>query len=108
MKKFLKCLLVSLFVSVVAFEVMFIGETVSLINEYNGRWEKDAAAYIEGILDTLRNMTIEYDGNIHFVTMTFGVAGRNDNEKISEQIRRADAMLYEGKETGRNRVIHCI
>lgn len=70
--------------------------------------EKDAAAYIEGILDTLRNMTIEYDGNIHFVTMTFGVAGRNDNEKISEQIRRADAMLYEGKETGRNRVIHCI
>ena len=53
-------------------------------------------------------MTIEYDGNIHFVTMTFGVAGRNDNEKISEQIRRADAMLYEGKETGRNRVIHCI
>ena len=68
--------------------------------------EEEAAAHIECILESLRNTPVEYDGNTHSVTMTFGVSGRRDKEKVSEQIRRADDLLYKGKEAGRNRVVH--
>lgn len=67
--------------------------------------EAAAGKHLEDILQSVRDRVIEYDGQTHSVTMTFGVVGREDGEKISDQIRRADDKLYEGKQGGRNRVI---
>lgn len=67
--------------------------------------ESVAGKYLEEILQSIRDRVIEYDGQTHSVTMTFGVVGRADDEKIADQIRRADDKLYEGKQGGRNRVI---
>ncbi len=39
------------------------------------------------------------------VTMTFGVAEHTPDDTIDSLLIRADANLYEGKETGRNRVV---
>lgn len=64
-----------------------------------------AGMMLTDILQSIRDRVIEYDGQTHSVTMTFGVVGRDEEEKINEQIRRADDKLYEGKQGGRNRVI---
>ena len=45
MKKFLKVVLIAFFSCVVAFEVLFVKEILTLNAEYNSQWEKDAAAY---------------------------------------------------------------
>lgn len=67
--------------------------------------ETSAGLMLIDILQSVRDRAIEYDGQTHQVTMTFGVVGRADDEKVSDQIRRADDKLYEGKQGGRNRVI---
>ncbi len=57
------------------------------------------------ILQKVRDTKVEYNGQQHSVTMTFGVAEGYSDRPISEQINAADAKLYEGKENGRNRVV---
>lgn len=79
------------------------GEEFLLVFENIG--EMSAGLFLTDILQSVRDRQVKYNDQIHAVTMTFGVTGRNDNEKISDQIRRADDMLYEGKKGGRNRVI---
>lgn len=64
-----------------------------------------AAAKAEEILQNIRDNKVEYNGQSHSVTMTFGVAEGFADSPISEQINAADAKLYEGKEGGRNRVV---
>jgi len=39
------------------------------------------------------------------VTMTFGVAQHQTDDSIDNTIKRADDVLYHGKENGRNRVV---
>lgn len=79
------------------------GEEFLLV--FEGMEEIAAGLYLNDILQSVRDRVIEYDGQTHSVTMTFGVVGRVDGEKISDQIRRADDKLYEGKQGGRNRVV---
>ncbi|MDO4187647.1 MAG: diguanylate cyclase [Lachnospiraceae bacterium] len=67
--------------------------------------ETAAGLMLIDILQGVRDRVIEYDGQTHSVTMTFGVVGRAEDEKVADQIRRADDKLYEGKQGGRNRVI---
>jgi len=64
-----------------------------------------AGLFLNDILQSVRDRVIEYDGQNHSVTMTFGVVGRLEDESVSDQIRRADDKLYEGKQGGRNRVV---
>lgn len=69
-------------------------------------FDKMAAGLALGeILQSVRDNRVLYDGQEHSVTMTFGVTDRLDDEKVSDQIRRADDKLYEGKQGGRNRVV---
>ena len=79
------------------------GEEFLLV--FEGEEEQKAGEYLNEILQSIRDRVIEYDGQTHSVTMTFGVVGHEDGETISDQIRRADDKLYEGKQGGRNRVI---
>lgn len=56
------------------------------------------------IRDALHKREIEYDGQIHKVTMTFGVEEKQEGVPINLLIRAADDKLYEGKQGGRDRV----
>ena len=57
-----------------------------------------------GLAETLRQR-IENHLFVHGdVTCSFGVVERLANENADEMLQRADEMLYEAKETGRNRV----
>lgn len=67
--------------------------------------EMAAGLFLTDILQSVRDREVVYEDQVHAVTMTFGVTGRDKDEKVSDQIRRADDMLYEGKQGGRNRVI---
>lgn len=67
--------------------------------------ELAAGLFLNDILQSVRDREVVYEDQVHAVTMTFGVTGRAEGEKVNDQIRRADDMLYEGKQGGRNRVI---
>jgi len=56
------------------------------------------------IRDELHRHEIEYNGQIHKVTMTFGVSAKEENVPINQLIRQADDKLYDGKQGGRDRV----
>ena len=57
------------------------------------------------IRQALHDKDVEYDGQIHKVTMTFGAAQKTEGIAINHLIRAADDKLYEGKQGGRDRVI---
>lgn len=57
------------------------------------------------IREDLHEREIEYNGEIHKVTMTFGAAEKQEGIPINHLIRMADDKLYEGKQGGRDRVI---
>ncbi len=57
------------------------------------------------IRQALHDKDVEYNGQIHKVTMTFGAAEKTEGVAINHLIRAADDKLYEGKEGGRDRVI---
>ncbi|MCR5733850.1 MAG: diguanylate cyclase, partial [Lachnospiraceae bacterium] len=60
----------------------------------------------ERVLDRIRDLQVSYDGRIHSVTMSFGVAACDKNRNMDEDVNAADELLYEAKESGRNRVVY--
>ena len=66
---------------------------------------EDARQGLMGIRQALHDKDIEYNGQIHKVTMTFGAAEKTEGIPINHLIRNADNKLYEGKQGGRDRVI---
>jgi diguanylate cyclase (GGDEF)-like protein len=66
---------------------------------------KDNLVTIESVADSIRNSSVTYDGKEVRVTMTFGVTEYHVPEKLDNMISRADSLLYQGKEGGRNRVV---
>lgn len=57
------------------------------------------------IRQALHDKDVEYEGQIHKVTMTFGLAEKEEGVAINHLIRAADDKLYEGKQGGRDRVV---
>ena len=57
------------------------------------------------IRQALHDKNVEYNGQIHKVTMTFGAAEKEPGVAINHLIRAADDKLYEGKQGRRDRVI---
>ncbi len=57
------------------------------------------------IRQALHDKEVEYNGQIHKVTMTFGAAEKIPGVAINHLIRAADDKLYEGKQGGRDKVI---
>lgn len=65
---------------------------------------EEAEASLNELLVKIRMLEIPYDGNIVKLTMTFGVTyGEDIDEK--DLLCRADKLLYNGKQSGRNRVV---
>ena len=65
----------------------------------------DAKEALTIIRQALHDKDVEYNGQIHKVTMTFGAAEKTPGVAINHLIRAADEKLYEGKQGGRDRII---
>lgn len=64
-----------------------------------------AHAETEQLLQEIRSMAVDYEGQTIRITMTFGLAEGGVNTNIRTLLQTADAKLYEGKENGRNRIV---
>ncbi|MBE5883799.1 MAG: diguanylate cyclase [Lachnospiraceae bacterium] len=65
---------------------------------------ENAHASLSELMNKIHNLTIEYQGEIIKITMTFGLIPGNSTD-IKQMIHAADEKLYQGKEEGRNRII---
>lgn len=66
---------------------------------------KTAKLELEMLLAQVRNLTVLYDDQPIYVTMTLGVVEGGINTNIKELLQRADTKLYEGKSNGRNQIV---
>ena len=66
----------------------------------------DAYMFLQEISKKIRGMRIEYEGKTVSITMTFGLTEFDITEGVDGTIREADKKLYQGKETGRNRIVY--
>ena len=65
---------------------------------------ENARKLLEDLRTAIGRLDISYDDKTIKVTMTMGLTA-NDNSGPDNLLRTADHLLYEGKSTGRNRVI---
>lgn len=79
------------------------GEEVLLV--YNNMQLDAAVSCMEELMETIRNRHIVYGDTTFNVTMTFGITA-GDDRKIEHIIRDADMKLYEGKNSGRNKIVY--
>lgn len=77
-------------------------EFLMVFPEYNS---EQTLKVITETLDEIRRMEYLYDGKTVNVTMTFGISQvlSGDNEEAA--VKRADELLYSGKQEGRNRIV---
>lgn len=59
----------------------------------------------EAVRKTVSDLIIDIEKTKYSVTITIGVAIYDSSLSISDNINNADEALYEGKDTGRNRVV---
>ncbi len=79
------------------------GEEMLLV--YENMHLDTAVSYMIELLEAIRVKRILY-GELEFgITMTFGVTEGNDR-KVEHIVRDADEKLYEGKDSGRNKIVY--
>ncbi len=78
------------------------GEEMLLV--YDGAHLDTAATYMQELQEAIRREPIVYGDVKLSVTMTFGLTEGN-GEKIEHIVRDADAKMYEGKNSGRDKVV---
>lgn len=78
------------------------GEEMLLV--YDGAHLDTAVTYMQELQDAIRREPVVY-GDVKFgITMTFGLTEGN-GDKIEHIVRDADAKMYQGKTSGRNKVV---
>ena len=78
-------------------------EFLFLFENMNG---DDAQAALATIQSKLNRLDIPYEGQMHRVTMTFGLTEYDFQLSLDDNIKIADDKLYQGKENGRDRIIY--
>lgn len=78
------------------------GEEFLLVFDHSDLAE--ATASLEQLLENIRALDNHYEEQTIKVTMTFGIVAGAATD-IKELVRQADNKLYEGKDSGRNRII---
>lgn len=61
-------------------------------------------ACAEKIIHSVSRQEFTHNGSVFFVTMTFGICEALPDDIVDKIISRADARLYKGKHSGKNRV----
>lgn len=85
------------------FAVRWGGEEVLII------YENASLAQARSCLEVMRQDIIDY--KLHYneedlsITMTFGIVEGAVDQDIAQSIKRADDLLYQGKVSGRNRIV---
>ncbi len=79
------------------------GEEVLLV--YANMELETAAGCIEELMEDIRSKRIVYEDTSLSITMTFGLTEGNGG-RIEHIVRDADARLYEGKNSGRDRLVY--
>lgn len=77
-------------------------EFVFVFFDMNG---KDAAFYLNKLLESLQEHEFVYQNKEIKITITFGLAEYDSSKGIDATITEADKKLYQGKKTGRNQVV---
>lgn len=85
------------------FAVRWGGEEFLLV--YTSAPVKEAAGYVEDILQEIRELAIPYEEHTVRLTMSFGVTQGGAFEPQDDFIRAADHKLYYAKGHGRNRAV---
>lgn len=78
------------------------GEEMLLV--YDGAHLDTAVTYMKELQEAIRSEPVVYGDVKLSITMTFGLTEGND-EKIEHIVRDADEKMYQGKTSGRNRVV---
>ena len=79
-------------------------EFVTFVSGKDGapdRMESDLRALVHEVAES----PVEFDGHRIGYTVTIGMKLSDDGEDIQKAINAADALLYEGKQSGKNRLI---
>ncbi len=76
-------------------------EFLLVFEEYK---KEQAVMVLEGIMEEVRNIRIEYKEYVVSVTMTFGVC-QGTSENLDVLLKEADDKLYYGKQNGRNQIV---
>lgn len=79
------------------------GEEILLV--YHNMQLNMAVSCLKELMEEIRARHIVYGDTKFSVTMTFGLVEGNGG-KIEHIVRDADSMLYEGKNSGRNRIVY--
>lgn len=79
------------------------GEEILLV--YDNMQLDAAVSCMKDLMEKIRTRHIIYENTTVNVTMTFGITAGNDR-KIEHIIRDADVKLYEGKNSGRNKIVY--
>jgi len=66
---------------------------------------EDSVGVAEKLRATIEKEEMNFGGHSFKVTMTFGVSVYENSLGIEKSIKKADDALYEGKQTGRNKVV---
>lgn len=66
---------------------------------------ESAVSVAEKLRATIERFPMEFGDHKFSITMTFGVSVYESELGIEKSIKKADNALYEGKQTGRNRVV---
>lgn len=64
--------------------------------------------FMENLVHKIRLMSVMYGGENLRITMTFGVTQLDSSQTIDSCISNADRKLYNGKQNGRNRIVHTL
>lgn len=78
------------------------GEEMLLV--YDGVHLEKAAAYMQELQEVIRTEPVVYGDAKLSITMTFGLTEGN-GDKIEHIVRNADEKMYQGKTSGRDRVV---
>ncbi len=86
------------------YAVRWGGEEFLLV--LSGEKIEDIECFVNRIADEIKGMESVYEDRVLKVTMTFGVTDGDTQANIDDIIKKADQALYEGKETGRDKVVY--
>ncbi len=78
-------------------------EFILVFEEKNG---DEAHELLLDLYQKIKKLSVDYRGETIKVTMTFGLAEYSNVNGIESAIREADEKLYQGKNSGRNKIVY--